>query len=207
MTTDSPSQDLSIQECWVIFENWLRDNWQEGYQALNPPITSDQLQLLERSLDVNLPEDYKESLRIHNGSSGNVGLIDGQEYLHHEEIIKQWKIWDDLLHEGMFDDSADEDCDEDYDSQIQPNCWWCSKWVPFTHDGSGDHFCLDLEPSSSGQSGQVITMWHDSPSRTVLATSFREYFGRYVIGVISGKFSYSEDYGGIINKSDLENDD
>ncbi|GME74618.1 unnamed protein product [Ambrosiozyma monospora] len=206
MTTDSPS-DLSIQEYWVIFENWLRENWQEGYQSLNPPITSDQLQLLETSLDVNLPEDYKESLRIHNGSSGSVGLIDGQEYLHHEEIIRQWKIWDDLLHEGMFDDTADQDSNEDYDSQIHPNCWWCSKWVPFTHDGSGDHFCIDLQPSSSGQSGQVITMWHDSPSRTVLAPSFKEYFGRYVIGVISGQFSYSEDYGGIINKSELENDD
>jgi cell wall assembly regulator SMI1 len=59
--------------------------------------------------------------------------------------------------------------------------WWNPRWIPFTHDGGGNHLCLDLDPAEGGAVGQVISMWHDSGERAVQGHSFGEWFGRWLV--------------------------
>lgn len=80
--------------------------------------------------------------------------------------------------------------------------WWNARWIPFTHNGGGDHLCIDLAPDVAGRTGQIITMWHDMGERELKAPSFEAWFEGYVEAVIAGEFVYSKDYGGIVSKDD-----
>lgn len=181
---------------WKRFEEWLAINWQEGLSVLNPPATEIEIASLEETIGVSLPKGFKDCLRVHNGQSGFLGLFDGTEFLSTQEIMSQWNVWNDLLTSGDF---------EGIESEPQRGIrkdWWNTRWIPFTHNGGGDHLCIDLAPDLAGRAGQVITMWHDMGERELKAPSFEEWFEEYVEAVIAGEFVYSKDYGGIVSKDD-----
>ncbi|WP_332455118.1 SMI1/KNR4 family protein [Burkholderia ubonensis] len=60
--------------------------------------------------------------------------------------------------------------------------WYNLKWIPLTHNGSGDHLCVDLDPDEGGRIGQVIRVWHDSPERELVAKGVGEWLARGVPG-------------------------
>lgn len=185
-----------MHDSWKKLESWLAENWPEGLTALNPPASAEQISKLERQLEVKLPEDFVSCLKVHNGQSGYSPILDGMEFLSSEEIYNQWFVWKDLLNSGDFKDISSEP-----EAGIKSD-WWNPKWIPFTHNGGGDHLCLDLDPATSGSVGQIITMWHDMEARELKAKSFGQYFDAYVAGVLSGKYVYSDEYGGLINAED-----
>ncbi|MEN3110891.1 SMI1/KNR4 family protein [Uliginosibacterium paludis] len=186
-----------MEHTWQKFEQWLAQNWPEGLSCLNPPASDEQIAQLESQLEAKLPADFVACLKVHNGQNGFSSVFDGMEFLSCEEIYSQWFVWKDLLDGGDFKDISSEP-----DEGIKSD-WWNSKWIPFTHNGGGDHLCLDLDPSASGSAGQIITMWHDMEARELKAKSFGEYFESYVSGVLTGKYVYSEEYGGLINADDV----
>ncbi|GME74129.1 unnamed protein product [Ambrosiozyma monospora] len=81
---ESPSvantEDLSIKELWRLLENWFKNNWTEAYESLNPSITSEELEEFETAVKSKLPEDYRESLLIHNGNKWIPFAADGSGY-------------------------------------------------------------------------------------------------------------------------------
>lgn len=186
-----------MEHTWKKFEEWLAQHWPEGLVRLNPPATDGQIAELERRLETQLPLDFVACLKIHNGQNGFSSLFDGMEFLSCDEIYSQWFVW-----KGLFDSGDFKDLCSEPDKGIK-NDWWSPKWIPFTHNGGGDHLCLDLDPTASGSVGQVISMWHDMEARELKATSFGEYFQAYVAGVLSGKYVYAEEYGGLINAEDV----
>lgn len=186
-----------MKQTWQKFEAWLSVHWPEGITFLNPPATDEQISQLEEKLGAKLPADFIACLKVHNGQSGFASIFDGMEFLSCEEIHNQWQVWKELLDGGDFDDFSSEP-----EAEIKDD-WWNPKWIPFTHNGGGDHLCIDLDPAASGSVGQVITMWHDMAERELQASNFEEYFTAFVEGVLSGKYVYSDEYGGIINADDL----
>ena len=63
------------------------------------------------------------------------------------------------------------------------NDWWNVKWMPVTQNASGDNLCIDLDPAKGGAAGQMISVWHDAPERTILAASFQEWVERFATGL------------------------
>lgn len=186
-----------MEQIWKKFEEWLMQNWPEGLSSLNPPASDAQIAQLEAQLNVKLPADFIACLKVHNGQSGYASIIDGMEFLSCEEIYSQWIVWKELLDGGDFKDFSSEP-----DGGIKDD-WWNSKWIPFTHNGAGDHLCIDLDPATSGSVGQVISMWHDMADRELKAKSFMEYFQAYVAGILTGQYIYDEEYGGIVKADDV----
>ncbi|WP_374196413.1 SMI1/KNR4 family protein [Burkholderia sp. Se-20378] len=88
------------------------------------------------------------------------------------EILAQWRIWKGLVDGGDFDGVESEP-----DPGIGDD-WYNLKWIPFTHDGSGNHLCIDLDPADDGFSGQVIRVWHDDARRERIAGGFSEWLAR-----------------------------
>ena len=142
---------------------------------LNPPAIDAEITTLEQQLGVTLPTDYVQALRQHNGQRGLAdGLFDGQEFLSAQNVFAQWQIWKGLHDAGEFKALHSSPAAGVRDD------WWNPRWIPFTHDGSGNHLCLDLDPAEDGSVGQVIAMWHDAAERTVEGRSFGEWFGRWL---------------------------
>lgn len=188
----------TIAESWEQLEVWLKKNWKDGYKDLNKPATDQEIAKLEKTLQIKLPEDFIALLKVHNGQKCNVGgFFDGSEFLSTESIIDQWTCWKELLDNNEF---------EGVFSNPQngvKNDWWNAKWIPITHNGGGDHICIDLDPVNPKDSGQLISMWHDSGERYIHQTDFKTWFNQYVDDVLSGNYVYSEDDDAIINKDDL----
>jgi cell wall assembly regulator SMI1 len=187
-----------MKNLWDRFEAWLAENWPEGLACLNPPASDEQITSLEQALGVKLPEDYVTCLKIHNGQRTNSGgdLFDGGEFLSSDEVLGQWNIWKELLDDGDFDGAESEP------AHGIGNDWWNARWIPFTHNGGGDHFCIDLAPAATGQAGQVISMWHDSAERTLLAPDFGAWLKTYVDAVCAGDYVYAEEYDAIVSRED-----
>lgn len=142
---------------------------------LNPPATDAEITTLEQQLGVTLPADYVQVLRQHNGQRGLAdGLFDGQEFLSTQNVLAQWQIW-----KGLHDTGEFQALHSSPAAGVRDD-WWNPRWIPFTHDGSGNHLCLDLDPAEDGSVGQVIAMWHDAAERTVEGRSFGEWFGRWL---------------------------
>ena len=180
------------------FKEWLKLNYPEGFDDLNPPITKEEVEELQSTLGFSIPNELLELLKIHNGQKGNAGwLFDGQEFLSSSRIIDEWKVWKGLLDGGNFDGFCSEP-----EKGIKDD-WWNDKWVPFTYNGCGDHFCIDADPDVGGNFGQVITMWHDAGERERLAPSLADWLKSYVDGLQTGVYVYSEEYDSIVKESDI----
>lgn len=192
-------QTEDIPTTWNRFENWLTKNASHLLSDLNAPASQDGIEKLEKSLKVKLPKEYIEFLKIHDGQNQNSeeGLIDTEELLSSDRILSEWTVWKNLLDDGDF---------KGYESTPEKGIksdWWNPKWIPITHDGSGNFYGIDLDPAQGGKSGQIIRMWHDSDERELIANSFQGWISKYVEDLEKGNYVYSEEWGGIINKEDL----
>ena len=188
-----------MTEVWESIESKLKEIAPEILASLNKGVTDIEVENLEQSIKAKLPKEFIEFYRIHNGQeSQSAGLIECEELLSFERILDEWQIWKELLDSNEFESDG-----ELYASSPEigiKNNWWNSLWIPITQDGSGDHYCLDLDPAEKGNYGQIIRMRHDDPQRHLEAGSFREWITNYKDKLVSGQMVYSEDYFGIIDK-------
>ncbi|GME79936.1 unnamed protein product [[Candida] boidinii] len=192
----------SVSEAWETFDNWLIANWKEGYDALCPPATDEEIKSLEDKLNVTLPEQYKESLKCHNGQSNICGLIYGYEYLSTEKVYTQWK----KRQSEDGDDGALIDLKSlPRDSTgVSTECFDLG-WIPITSDGGGNHYCLDLAPdlSKNGKVGQIIKTLRDNADQELIAESFYHFFCKFVREVMVGDVVHSLDCGGLMSEKDM----
>ncbi|MCM3628428.1 SMI1/KNR4 family protein [Paenibacillus glycanilyticus] len=164
-----------MKRLWDRMETWLKENAPEVLTDLHPGASESEISHLEEAVGFELPSELKESLRIHNGQSGDSQwLIAGWELLSTERILEEWQVWKDLYDSGSFEDWAIEAQDG------VANVWWQPAWLPLTYDGSGNHHCIDLSPAHGGSRGQIITMWHDSGERDIAAINYTQWFEHLV---------------------------
>ena len=182
----------------------IAENNKDFNYDLNPGVTDKKIISIENTIGKTFPKDFKDFYKIHNGeNSQGSGIMKGEEFLSMERILEEWNIWKDLLDSNTFFSDEDGIFESDPDSGIKNN-WWNTLWIPFTYDGSGNHICIDLDPSEEGNYGQIIRMWHDDPIRELLANSFSEWINEFAEEILNEEFIYSDDYGIIIHKSELE---
>jgi cell wall assembly regulator SMI1 len=58
-----------------------------------------------------------------------------------DRIVHEWTLWKELLDSNTFAGYLSEP-----DNGIRNDCYNQS-WIPFTYNGAGDNYCLDLAPS------------------------------------------------------------
>lgn len=190
---------MAIKQIFDRFYILINNNAPKLRDLLNPPAEEQDFLNLEKELDINLTQDFKNAYLVHNGQKEYEGeLFDGEEWLSLNRILSEWEIWKKLLDNNVFEENG-----VPYTSLPQEGIkkdWWNKKWIPFTSDGAGNHICLDLEPTEDGKYGQIIRMWHDDATRELLANSFQEWFEEYIKRLEQGKYEYDEEWRRIIEK-------
>jgi len=183
----------AVAEAWSRVGQWLEANAPEILENLAGPASDAEFAAREKALGVSLPHDFKTAYRIHNGQHRDIpGLTEFGQLLPLKRVVEEWKVWKELLDTGDFAGAT---------SEPNPgirNVWWSPRWIPFTSDGGGNHLCIDLEPASGGNVGQVITMWHDDPHRELVAPNFGAWLAQLAADLETGKLVYSEGHGGVI---------
>ncbi len=168
----------------------LRPTVSIAVDGLQPPATEDQLNHLEQIVGWPLPEEFRSLYKIHNGENDPIGFVFGMELLPLTGIESNWKVWTDF--------ADDDDCE--FDAASIPSGYVQEKyahrgWIPFTHDGSGNHFAIDLAPGPRGKVGQVIVFGNDENMKYVVAPDLTAFW-QFILDLCrAGNFQFDYDSG------------
>lgn len=193
-----------MKDSWKKIEDWMTLNHPTMIETLNIPASQYELEEIESFLGQVLPKYFKEFYSIHNGQTWtHLKLFNGDRLLSLAEIVEEWKNWNYVL--PIINADTQEQFGEPATSSPElgiKNNWWNPSWIPITSNGSGDNYCIDLDPTFEGTKGQIIRMWHDDPSRELIASSFAEWISNYIKDLENGVYEPSDDigWGGIVKK-------
>jgi cell wall assembly regulator SMI1 len=183
-----------MKELWKRLETWLMDHYPELLDSLNDGATDDMIFEAEEKMGMSLPNDFVESLKLHNGQKDDFypGLIGGHQLLSLDDIVAWWQMWNNQLEEGCFNDWEELDFNT---NKVKTDQWWRAKWIPIAWRRY-NCYCLDLDPSPDGSIGQVIEFLHENEWRKFVGDSFEECFKTMVENLENGTYLLQEDEDG-----------
>ncbi|QAV19438.1 SMI1/KNR4 family protein [Paenibacillus chitinolyticus] len=109
---------------------------------LPPPAAEEEIQRLERTLQVTLPTAFRDYLSIMNGQHDEIPFIGYNCFLSIADIIETWSMMNELFEDEEQVDWVNED-------RIKPVIW-SNKWIPFTDFEASSRLILDLDPGKNG---------------------------------------------------------
>lgn len=189
----SQSDDISaeMQQIWQRLESWLQAELPEVH--LHQGATEAQIRNAETEMEVQLPSEFKEFYRVHDGQqdTGN-GIIFSCTLLPLEQILQQWRKWVDVA-KDFGDDNEDEDMYGSIPEDHVKSWYTNAKWIPFTFDWGGNHIGIDFDPAPKGRSGQIIAFGRDDDYKYVYGQSFKEFIEGIVAELEAGNYVITAD--------------
>jgi cell wall assembly regulator SMI1 len=180
----------NISVSWARLERWLKAHFPPQLHGLFPGTSEERLRAVERTIGQKLPDDVRESLRIHDGQGlPDQGVIYRCWLCKSGEIQSSWRCWaEDILPDQ---ESSPEDWYLDQYTSWPQNaieCLYATRgWIPL-HDWDGDHFGIDLNPGPRGIVGQVINFGRHASEKYVLAPSWAHFLEDVADELEAGNF-------------------
>ena len=138
---------------------WLVSNRPDFLTQLNPGVTPERIDLLEKTLKIAVPEDFRSYLRWHDGQSPEADTFyENRRLMSLAEITRSAEVFQDCRASGEFPNDD----------------WWRPTWIPFVADGGGNHLVLDCG------SGAVLEFWKSDADRPQVAPSFSDWIEELV---------------------------
>lgn len=183
---------MTLANTWNRIVEWHEAHTRPGNFRLNDGATPSAISAFEQAINAMLPDDFRESLLLHDGGDEHCWILWHGELLTLEGILKQWKWYQDLQSCGKYAVPGSEDwIPHVIEGPIKP-IFWNTKRIYVT-DNSGDHLTLDLDPPKEGNYGQVIDHSHEVGPEKVLAPSWSAFLGQLADDLEAGKYVYVED--------------
>lgn len=196
-----PEPSRSVAESWQRIEAWYADIGEDLSKWLAPGASEIAIERFEQEIGARLPEDFKESVRVHDGGGWWVPWRHG-DLLSLEGILEQWKMYSDWQAKGNYATEGDEWVPRDITGPIKPAFW--NKQRIYVTDNSGNHLTLDLDPPPDGTYGQVLHQSHELGPTEIVASGWGEFLKRLVDDLESGKYVYIEHEGSLELVEDVE---
>ena len=166
----APMVEEDISPTLARLDAWYAAHLPADRYVFNPPATDEQLDSFEQLVGVTLPHAYRELYRWHDGEEDDRwGHIYGLPLLSLKEAADQWKAWNRVLADFGGDRYKIKGASWP-EGAVDP-AYINSRWIPLTHDGSGNHIGVDFDPRPAGRVGQVILYGRDEDVKAVLAPS------------------------------------
>lgn len=157
---------------WEKFITVVEKAFPEFVGALNTGATKNELFEFENSINVALPEEFKDLYTFANGQNDNVNAyFFGMEFLSLNRVKKAYDAEIDVM-EAMADEG--DMCSSYPENHIK--CAYVNpKWIPIFTDGGGSYIGIDLDPDINGKIGQIINFGTDDEDKIVLADSLVKF--------------------------------
>src|SRR5262249_19551268 len=137
-----------------MIEAVLWENAHSVYRALRKPASDALVARLPKPIPAELPPDFAQSLKIHDGLSnsnlGQIRLFDYYALLPVSAILAEYKTLCALQSECEFDGNQLAN-----DPSIRNDAHWRAGWLPIM-DADGDKLVIDLDHAPGGTAGQII---------------------------------------------------
>ena len=153
---------------------WYASHLPADRYVLNPPAWELQLRKLERQIGLKLPQQYRQLYKWHDGENDDRhGHFYGLPLLPLRQVRSEWEAWQATLVE-LGGDRYKVRGGAWPKNSVDP-AYINSRWLPLTHDGSGNHIGLDFDPWPAGRVGQVILFGRDADTKVVIAESLGRF--------------------------------
>lgn len=188
-----------MEELWARIERWLAEAAPLVLKSLAPGASESDLRATEAKLGLNLPGDFRESCKIHNGqildkAGRSPRFIEGEQLYSLRTIISQWELLTEA-HVGV-------DTPVDVIEILGPvrRQWGNAAWIPIAGDSTELYYFLDFDPPKGGTVGQVIRFQYDALALQVLDHSFRDWFEEFADQLEGDVYVYSAKKRGLIRR-------
>jgi cell wall assembly regulator SMI1 len=176
----------SVEQSWNSIHAWLGSKAPKILGNLNAPATESVLKEVEAKVGTPMPRDWVETYQIHDGmhTEGNMGsLLYGMQLMPLAEVMQRHHVSEDgpsrKIRAG--------------DPQIRQDAMHREKWVALAHDFGDCELRIDLEPSPTGQVGQVIFLDHSDDTAILMASSVSDLLGLFVSDLEGGRYFLNPD--------------
>jgi cell wall assembly regulator SMI1 len=190
---------MSVSESWNRIATWASANLPPNVFRLSPGATEQEIADLEALVGSPLPEDVRESYRIHNGTDETVfpcywsdGELLPQEYGELVTLKVMGEMFE--LHRKI---EHNNEKAEILTPEIKP-VQWSSRRLVLTNDASDSGLRVDLDPAEAGTIGQIIRHDRSFGPVKVVAPSWEALLQRIADDADAGLFAYSEDLLGVV---------
>lgn len=156
-----------VKTSWNVIEGVLRQNANSAFTALRGPATENRIDRLQRHFTAPLPQDFLQSLKIHDGMRVKWVFFNCMTLLPAVDVIKWSQVQRDVQSMGEFPGD-----DTDPSPAIKNEWRWRDNWVPVMADAGGNLVVMDLDPAEGGKRGQVFRWRNADPHCKVVANSF-----------------------------------
>ena len=182
-----PLLEEDIGQVLARLDAWYAAHLPRDQYVFNPPATEAALDAFEQLVGLKLPQAYRQLYRWHDGENDDRwGHFYGLPLLPLKEAGRQWQAWNDVL--ADFGGNRYEIPGGAWPEGAVDPAYFNPRWVPLTHDGSGNHIGLDFDPWPRGRVGQVILFGRDEDVKVVLADSLGKFLD-WIAGLLeSGNF-------------------
>ena len=194
---DHASPPALVDESWRRIEAWLGEHLPGVKATLRPGVSDADLAKFEETLGRPLPDDVRESWKIHDGQKegrGNPpGLIYGKSLLalvSRDTMAGRSALeeWQNLARRVDLGASAEDPGETSFPPGAIRRCFGCRGWVPLHWDGNRNYLGIDLDPGPNGVVGQVINFGGDEHRKFVLATSWGRFLEDFADELEAGNF-------------------
>src|SRR5262245_46429161 len=111
-TSPEPEVDptVSIEDSWAVIHEWIGRNHPSMLSLLNGPAKAAEFKRLERRLGQTLPDDFKASYRVHDGSERTSGVLVGLSLMSLAVVGRTWEGWAKIADDEDTVEDLSEDC-------------------------------------------------------------------------------------------------
>jgi cell wall assembly regulator SMI1 len=182
-----PLLEEDIAPVLARLDAWYTSHLSPSRYVFNPPATEPELDAFGRLVGLQMPRAYRQLYLWHDGENDDRwGHIYGLPLLPLNEAGSQWRAWADVLTE--FDGDRYRISGAAWPEGAIDPAYINPRWIPLTHDGSGNHIGIDFDPWPRGRVGQIILFGRDEDVKVVLAESLGTFL-EWIAGLLeSGNF-------------------
>jgi cell wall assembly regulator SMI1 len=187
-----PLIDEDIGPTLARLDAWYAAHLSDDRYAFNPPASEQQLDSFERIVGIRLPRSYRQLYRWHDGEDDDRwGHIYGLPLLSLRAAAFQWNAWNAVL--ADFGGDRYKIAGDAWPKGAVDPAYINPRWIPLTHDRSGNHIGVDFDPWPAGRVGQLILYGRDEDVKAVLAPSLGSFLDWIADLLERGNFTIQTD--------------
>jgi uncharacterized protein (TIGR02996 family) len=180
-----------VGSAWAVIEDWLARNHPTMLGLLKGPADEPDFWAVEALIKQKLPDDFKASYRIHDGSADCSGPLIGLSLMSLAEVGDVWGQWADYADDAELVAELSDDITSSPRGAVKP-LYANRAWIPFAGD-SMNHVALDYDPGPKGVAGQVINCGRDDSARHAIAPTFTAFLAFVARQFVHGRVVVNED--------------
>jgi len=176
-----------VARTWLGLETWARSNLPGILAELNGPAKPQAIARLEAKLGFALPVDFRTSLGLHDGETGDGALLDSGG-----QLLNVRAIEDDLQLERQALRGYAELMADKLSGPARRRLY-APRRVPIIDFNRDEIWLLDLDPAPGGQVGQVLMRDVEDGRLEVVAPSFAQFLSEYLHRLETGRARFTKD--------------